>query len=202
MLIQSTSFETGNLVVYVQNVGHGTLQLRRGESTDVNSILRKITSRMPSMVADSVTFSPGTTVALATDYPFTTVNEKPKVKITAIDGTFTEYTSGGSISVTGTFPSEDSSEKTTIEFDKVKGIAVDNSFEIRETSGNYNIVSTERLTNTNSNDWAVASSSLPFHLIGILIVIIAIITVVVAIAVFRKNENRMPQHKPGKNQTL
>ena len=49
-------------------------------------------------------FSPGTTATLATDYPFTTVNEKLKVKITAIDGTFTEYTSSGSTTVTGTFP--------------------------------------------------------------------------------------------------
>ena len=49
----------------------------------------------------------------------------------------------------------DSSDRTTIYFDKIKGIAVDYSYEIQETSGDYTIVSTERLTNTNSDVWAV-----------------------------------------------
>jgi hypothetical protein len=84
--------------------------------------------------------------------------------------------------------SEDSSEKTSIDFDRAKGVALDYLFEIRETSGNYNIVSTERLTSTNSNDWTVASSTLPLQLIGIIIVIIAIIIVVVAIVVRKKRK--------------
>jgi subtilase family serine protease len=87
---------------------------------------------------------------------------------------------------TNVISSEDSSEKTTIDFDRAKGVAFDYLFEIREASGNYNIVSTETLTNTNSNDWAVASSTLSLPLIAIVIVIIAIIIVAVAIAVFRK----------------
>ena len=49
----------------------------------------------------------------------------------------------------------DSTQKTTIDFDKIKGVAVDYSYEIRETSGDYTIVSTESLTNTNSDVWAV-----------------------------------------------
>jgi len=88
--------------------------------------------------------------------------------------------------VTNVISSEDSSEKTTIDFDKAKGVALDYLFEIRETSGNYNIVSTETLTSTNSNDWGVASSTLSLPLIAIIIVIIAVIIVVVAIVVFRK----------------
>jgi hypothetical protein len=56
---------------------------------------------------------------------------------------------------TNVISGEDSSEKTTIEFDKIKGIAVDYSYEIRETSGENQIVSTERLTNTNSDVWSV-----------------------------------------------
>jgi hypothetical protein len=87
---------------------------------------------------------------------------------------------------TNVISSEDSSEKTTIDFDRAKGVALDYLFEIRETSGNYNIVSTETLTSTNSNNWGVASSTLSLPLIAIVIVIIAVIIVVVAIAVFRK----------------
>ena len=104
MLIQSTSFSTGNLVVYVQNVGQGTIQLRQGESVYVNSILKTITSSTPTITTGIVTFSPGTTASITTDYPFTTVNEKLKIKITATDGTFAEYTTTGSTSNTGTFP--------------------------------------------------------------------------------------------------
>lgn len=62
---------------------------------------------------------------------------------------------------TNVISGEDSSEKTTIYFDKIKGIAVDYSYEIRETSGEHNIVSTERLINTNSNDWAVPIPEFP-----------------------------------------
>jgi flagellin-like protein len=104
MIVQSASFATGNLVVYVQNVGQGTLQLRQGESVYVNSILKTITSSSPAIATGTVTFPPGTTASLTTDYPFTTINEKLKIKITATDGTFAEYTTTGSISVTGTFP--------------------------------------------------------------------------------------------------
>ena len=56
---------------------------------------------------------------------------------------------------TNVISGEDSSEKTTIDFDKIKGVAVDYSYEIQETSGDYTIVSTESLTNTNSDAWAV-----------------------------------------------
>ena len=56
---------------------------------------------------------------------------------------------------TNVISGEDSSEKTAIYFDKIKGIAVDYSYEIRETSGENQIVSTERLTNTNSDVWSV-----------------------------------------------
>ena len=43
--------------------------------------------------------------------------------------------------------------------DKMKGIAVDYSYEIRETSGDFTIVSTERLTNTNSDVWSVTPTA-------------------------------------------
>jgi|WetSurMetagenome_2_1015567.scaffolds.fasta_scaffold29135_2 hypothetical protein len=93
---------------------------------------------------------------------------------------------------TNVMSSDVSSEKTTIAFDKIKGIAVDYSYEIQETSGNNNIVSTETLTNTNSNVWAVSSSTEPvdagvsLQLIGIIVLVIAIVIVMVAIVVFRR----------------
>jgi hypothetical protein len=93
---------------------------------------------------------------------------------------------------TNVMSSDDSTEKTTINFDKIKGVAVDYSYEIRETSGNYNIVSTETLTNTNSNVWAVSSSTGPIaagaslQLIGIIVLVIAIVIVIVAIVIFRR----------------
>jgi hypothetical protein len=72
----------------------------------------------------------------------------------------------------------DSSQKTTIDFDKIKGIAVYYSYEIRESSGDYTIVSTESLTNTNSDDWTIipefpSSAILILLLLAIPIVLVA-----------------------------
>jgi flagellin-like protein len=105
MLIQSTSHTTDNfVVVYVQNVGQGTLELKQAESVYVNSILMGITSSTPALSAGKVTFSPETTATLTTDYHYT-ANEKLKIKITATDGTFAEYTTTGISGIsTGTFP--------------------------------------------------------------------------------------------------
>jgi hypothetical protein len=41
-----------------------------------------------------------------------------------------------------------------IDFDKVIGITVDYTYEIFETSSNYNSTTTERLVNTNADVWA------------------------------------------------
>jgi PKD repeat protein len=96
MLIQSASHTTDNLlIVYVQNVGQGSLQLRQGESVYVNSILVNIKDvSTPSPTGGIVTFSPGTTASLTTDNPYTG-KEKLQIKITATDGTFAEYTTSG-----------------------------------------------------------------------------------------------------------
>src|SRR5665647_2725226 len=114
MLIQSASHTEAipaqgipaYLVVYVQNVGQGTIQLRQAESTYVNSILWRITESTPIIsVSGMVDFSRGTTASLTTNYPFT-ANEKLKIKLTAADGTFAEYTTTGtSGSTVGTFGS-------------------------------------------------------------------------------------------------
>ena len=105
MLIQSVSHTAGGyIVIYVQNVGQGTIQLKQTESTYINSVLKGITDSTPTISAGMVTFSPGTTASLTTDYPYT-ANEKLNIKITATDGTFAEYTTSGISTVTtGTFP--------------------------------------------------------------------------------------------------
>ncbi len=105
MLIQSVSHTPGGyVVIYVQNVGQGTVQLMQAQSTYVNTILKSITDSTPTISNGMVTFSPGTTASLTTDYPYT-ANEKLNIKITATDGTFAEYTTNGLSTVsTGTFP--------------------------------------------------------------------------------------------------
>ena len=78
---------------------------------------------------------------------------------------------------TNVMSSDVSSEKTTIDFDKIKGIAVDYSYEIRETSGNFNIVSTESLTNTNSEAWTAIPEFPSFAVLALLLIAIPFILV-------------------------
>jgi hypothetical protein len=79
------------------------------------------------------------------------------------------YPSGGYQTITDTvtrsYPSgdretnvlsgENSEQKTTIYYDKIKGITVEYSFTIYETINGYSVNSTERLVNTNSDVWTV-----------------------------------------------
>jgi hypothetical protein len=71
----------------------------------------------------------------------------------------------------------DSSEKTTIDFDKIKGVAIDYSYEIRENSGDYTTVSTESLTNTNSDVWAEIPEFPSFAVLALLLISIPIVLV-------------------------
>jgi flagellin-like protein len=107
MLIQSTSRQGTSLFVYVQNVGQGDLVLKQSQSVYVNSVLESIKTSTPAISsAGSVSFSPGTTATLEVDMGVQPVaNEKLTIKITATDGTFAQYTTSGSSTVsTGTFP--------------------------------------------------------------------------------------------------
>jgi hypothetical protein len=72
----------------------------------------------------------------------------------------------------------DSSDSTTINFDKIKGIAVNYSNEIQDTSGGYTIVSTESLTNTNSDAWAVIPEFPSMAVLMALLIAIPIVLVV------------------------
>ena len=103
MLIQSASQSSGPLVIYVQNVGQGTLELKQGESVYVNSVLKNIQSSSPALSAGKLVLASGTTAALTTDYSSSSPNEKLKIKVTATDGTFAEYTTSGTSG--GTFGS-------------------------------------------------------------------------------------------------
>lgn len=76
---------------------------------------------------------------------------------TITDTVMRSYSSGQR--ETNVLGGEDSSQKTTIYFDKIKGIAVDYSYATYETSGSYNIVATEQMINTNSDDWATSTST-------------------------------------------
>ena len=71
----------------------------------------------------------------------------------------------------------DSSEKTTINFDKIKGIAVDYSYEIRESSGDFTIISTESLTNTNSDVWTVIPEFPSFAVLALLLFAIPLVLI-------------------------
>ena len=58
MLIQSASHTTDNfLVIYVQNVGQGTLNLNQGASVYVNSVLQSITASNPAFLGRGFFFS-------------------------------------------------------------------------------------------------------------------------------------------------
>jgi hypothetical protein len=59
---------------------------------------------------------------------------------------------------TNVLSSEDSSQKTSLYFDKIKGIAVEYIYTIYQYSDSGSIVSTERMVNTNSDVWATATS--------------------------------------------
>jgi len=53
----------------------------------------------------------------------------------------------------------DATSKTSTYYDKVKGIAVEYSYEIDSFSNSYSVVSTERMVNTNSDVWATSTPS-------------------------------------------
>ncbi len=57
--------------------------------------------------------------------------------------------------VTNVISGEDSSGSKTTYYDKIKGIAVEYSYEIRGVSGGYTTSSTEKMVNTNSDVWSV-----------------------------------------------
>jgi flagellin-like protein len=94
--IQSFASSSGNLVVYVQNVGQGAVTLSPDQSIYVNGDLVKITNQG----TDRITIPEGQTVELLTDSAYS--GEKVNIKVTTTSGTFTQSTGTGSGSSVGT----------------------------------------------------------------------------------------------------
>jgi hypothetical protein len=78
---------------------------------------------------------------------------------------------------TNVLGSQDSSGGTTIYFDKIKGVAVEHSYEIPSTSGIYSISSTERMVNTNPDVWTVIPEFPSITVLMILLLAIPILLV-------------------------
>jgi flagellin-like protein len=85
---------SGNLVVYVQNVGQGTVELKPGESLYVNDNL------VPINAAGTITIPQGQTVELPTNFALGPT-DSVKIKVTTTEGTFMQATGTGSSSSGG-----------------------------------------------------------------------------------------------------
>lgn len=94
--IQSTTYTSGAytwLVVYVQNVGQGTVNLKQDGSVYVNDVLHQIThSPRGTQVnpGDLIPIPVGQTVEIVTDYVLAP-GEHVKIKIVTVEGTFMEF---------------------------------------------------------------------------------------------------------------
>ena len=83
--VQGLATDNGNLVVYVQNVGQGTVEFKPEGSIYVNDALKNILS------IDNNPLEQGKTATIMADYPVT-AGEPLKVKVVTADGTFMETT--------------------------------------------------------------------------------------------------------------
>jgi hypothetical protein len=89
---------------------------------------------------------------------------------------------------TNVISGEDSSGGTSIYFDKVKGVAVEYSYEIRSYSGDFSISSTEKMVNTNSDIWTAPEFPI-YYVLLILSVVIVVVIVLLMIMRKRKQSN-------------
>ncbi len=113
--IQIQSYTTGgNLVVYVQNTGQGTVHLKQDGSVYVNNVLEGILRANGQDVATGalVPIGAGQTVALVINCPF---NPGDKIKIVTVEGTSAQVagTSSGSATSSGSNGSGSSGTQPT-----------------------------------------------------------------------------------------
>jgi flagellin-like protein len=101
---------TGNLIIYVQNVGQGTIQLKQDGAVYVNDTLKNIrqsTSPTGSLqllgAGQLITVAMGQTVELEIDYPYNPL-DKVKIRIVTIEGTYMETTGKGTSNPTNNNP--------------------------------------------------------------------------------------------------
>jgi hypothetical protein len=90
--IQSYAGQNGYLTIYVQNVGQGSVNLKRDGSVYINDVLHSITDSPSGVPAtDLIPINVGETVEIVTDYPYTP-GEQVRIKIVTVEGTFMETT--------------------------------------------------------------------------------------------------------------
>lgn len=90
VMIQSVSTENGNLVIFVQNVGMGSVRLVPDGSVYVNDVQKPVIS-FDGGPAAAVTVAQGQTVKILVNY-LVTEGEDVKTKVVTSEGTFTEMT--------------------------------------------------------------------------------------------------------------
>ena len=98
--IQSFASKGGNLVIYVQNVGQGDVELNRDQSVYVDSNLIPLD---PQTMPPRIPIEVGQTVELLTTTPYI-AGTKVNIKVTTTDGTFMTTTGTGSSSSGGSTP--------------------------------------------------------------------------------------------------
>ncbi len=85
---------TGNLVLYVQNTGQGTVHLKQDGSVYVNDVLKLITNVDGRATDDSelIPITEGQTVKIEVQHQY---HQGDKIKIVTVEGTFAETTDYG-----------------------------------------------------------------------------------------------------------
>ena len=90
----ATDSTSGNLTVYVQNVGQGAVQLDPKGAVYVNNNLVTITSVDGNTASGLIPIPQGQTVSLITNYPYN--GAQVSIKVATTSGTFMQITGTGS----------------------------------------------------------------------------------------------------------
>jgi hypothetical protein len=121
MAVEIPSFATdqasGNLIIYVQNVGQGTVQLDPAGAVYVNNALVAINTWNGNPVSGLIPIAVGQTVALVVNSPYS--GAQVSIKVVTTSGTFmqitgTDSSSGGSATLTSTTLSPPTLNPSTI----------------------------------------------------------------------------------------
>jgi flagellin-like protein len=90
----ATDQATGNLIVYVQNVGQGAVQLNPAGAVYVNNNLVTINTWNGNTASGLITIAQGQTVALVVNYPYN--GTQVAIKVVTTGGAFMQITGTGS----------------------------------------------------------------------------------------------------------
>jgi flagellin-like protein len=152
--IQSFASMDGNLVVYVQNVGQGDVELNQDQSVYVDSVLVSITA--PDQL--KIPIAQGETVELQTDAPYT-AGTRVNIKVTTIDGTFMQITGTGTSTTTSgnVAPSADFTFSATNLVVQFTDASTDSDGTIASHAWTFGDTQTSTETNP-SNTYAIAGT--------------------------------------------